>query len=233
MLEELWVLQGKRPQLSRGRSGQARMDGFESGQIDRWQLLRRRQLRKPALVDEMLFGLDRDHPSHKHNDANEKTARNPEAGKAHGPEWCATRRRNFARWSLRLNSICSKPTRQASRGKIGYRGRSTRDEDIRGIGLSAVEEQFQGFHGERGESRCHRRDPQRRSAALSVAKNPDYQSNWRIGCRVDQQAVHRLSLAGEVVIIERQEVNLVELGQRDPAALQVGGEQSIHRQQQK
>jgi hypothetical protein len=52
---------------------------FESGQIDRGQLLRSRQLLKLAFVDEMLFGLDRDHPSHNCNDADEKTARKPEA----------------------------------------------------------------------------------------------------------------------------------------------------------
>ena len=61
------------------------MDGFESGQIDRWQLLGRRQLWKLALVDEMLFGLDRDHPPNERNDADEKNAREAETVKAHRP----------------------------------------------------------------------------------------------------------------------------------------------------
>ena len=98
--------------------------------------------------------------------------------------------------------------------------------------MPAVEEQLQRFHCRRRDRRCQSGDPQRSSAASSTAEDPDRHADGRISTDVDQQAVHRLSLAAEVVIVERQKTDLMELGHRDPVAFQARGEKADQRQQE-
>ena len=99
LAQEFRVLRRKRPQLKCSRTGKARVDEFESRQIDGRQLLRRRQLRKLALVDEMLSGLDRHHPTDESEHADENDHGQPEAVKTRRSQRPFRARRNWRRWN--------------------------------------------------------------------------------------------------------------------------------------
>ena len=67
---------------------------------------------------------------------------------------------------------------------------------------------------------------------MHVEQNPGRQADGRIRPGMQEEAVQGLRFAREVVVVERQKANLLELGERAPAALQARGEEPDHREQQ-